>query len=245
MFQSFEIFSIKRLKILRIFAEWIFFMQEDNYRHRGMRQNLVQVLKDKGITDDAVLDAIGMVPRHVFLDSSFVEFAYQDKAFPIGSGQTISQPFTVAMQSQLMNITKGLKVLEIGTGSGYQACILAQMGAKVFTIERQKNLYIKTKPLLAEFPYHIKTFFGDGNKGLPTFAPFDRIIITAAAPEIPQSLINQLKTGGIMIIPLNEEDDATKQRMLRLTKQADGTMLREEFGECRFVPMLRGTDFSL
>ena len=220
-------------------------MQEDSYRHKGMRQNLVQVLKDKGITDGAVLDAIGTVPRHVFLDSSFVEFAYQDKAFPIGSGQTISQPFTVAMQSQLLNITKGLKVLEIGTGSGYQACILAQMGARVFTIERQKNLYIKTKPLLAEFTYHIKTFFGDGNKGLPTFAPFDRIIITAAAPEIPQSLVNQLKTGGIMVVPLNEEEDATKQRMLRLTKQPDGSLLREEFGECRFVPMLSGTEFSL
>ncbi len=214
-------------------------MQEDSYRHKGMRQQLVQVLKDKGITDSNVLDAIGVVPRHAFLDSSFVEFAYQDKAFPIGSGQTISQPFTVAMQSQLLNVSKGLKILEIGTGSGYQACILAQMGAKVFSIERQRNLYMKTKPFLAEFPYNIKTFLGDGNKGLPTFAPFDRILITAAAPEIPQNLVNQLKAGGIMVIPLNDESDATKQRMLRLTKQPDGTMLREEFGDCRFVPMLK------
>ena len=214
-------------------------MQEDSYRHKGMRQQLVQVLKDKGITDSSVLDAIGAVPRHVFLDSSFVEFAYQDKAFPIGSGQTISQPFTVAMQSQLLNVSKGMKVLEIGTGSGYQACVLAQMGARVFTIERQRNLYMKTKPFLSEFPYHIKTFLGDGNKGLPTYGPFDRIIITAAAPEIPQNLVNQLKTGGIMVIPLNDETDATKQRMLRLTKQEDGTMLREEFGDCRFVPMLQ------
>mgnify|MGYP003369916464 CR=1 FL=1 len=214
-------------------------MQEDNYRHKGMRQNLVQVLKDKGITDTAVLDAIGSVPRHVFLESMFVEFAYQDKAFPIGSGQTISQPFTVAMQSQLLNVSKGMKVLEIGTGSGYQSCILAHMGAKVFTIERQRNLYMKTKPFLAEFPYNIKTFLGDGNKGLPTFAPFDRILITAAAPEIPENLVNQLKTGGIMVIPLNDEADASKQIMLRLTKQADGTMLREEFGDCRFVPMLK------
>ena len=214
-------------------------MQEDNYRHKGMRQNLVQVLKDKGITDMNVLDAIGTVPRHLFLESMFVEIAYQDKAFPIGSGQTISQPFTVAMQSQLLGITKGMKVLEIGTGSGYQACVLAQMGAKVFTIERQRNLYMKTKPFLAEFPYNIKTFLGDGNKGLPTFAPFDRILITAAAPEIPQSLVNQLKTGGIMVIPLNDEADASKQVMLRLTKQTDGTMLREEFGDCRFVPMLK------
>ena len=214
-------------------------MQEDSYRHKGMRQNLVQVLKDKGITDIAVLNAIGTVPRHAFLESTFVEFAYQDKAFPIGSGQTISQPFTVAMQSQLLQVTKGIKVLEIGTGSGYQACILGQMGARVFTIERQRNLYLKTKPFLEEFPYHIKTFLGDGNKGLPTFAPFDRILITAAAPEIPQNLVNQLKTGGIMVIPLNDETDATKQRMLRLTKQPDGTMLREEFGDCRFVPMLK------
>lgn len=214
-------------------------MQEDSYRHKGMRQNLVQVLKDKGITDEKVLDAIGIVPRHVFLESTFVEFAYQDKAFPIGSGQTISQPFTVAMQSQLLNISKGMKVLEIGTGSGYQACILAQMGAKVFTIERQRNLYMKTKPFLAEFQYNIKTFLGDGNKGLPTFAPFDRVLITAAAPEIPEALVNQLKVGGIMVIPLNDEMDASKQRMLRLTKQEDGSFIQEEFGDCRFVPMLK------
>jgi len=214
-------------------------MQEDNYRHKGMRQNLVQVLKDKGISDVNVLKAIGEVPRHVFLESSFVEFAYQDRPFPIGSGQTISQPFTVAMQSQLLTVTKGMKVLEIGTGSGYQACVLAEMGAKVFTIERQRNLYNKTKPLLAELKYHIKTFLGDGNKGLPTFAPFDRVIITAAAPEIPQNLVDQLKVGGIMVIPLNDEADALKQRMLRLTKQEDGTLKREEFGECKFVPMLK------
>ena len=207
-------------------------MQEDNFRHKGMRQNLVQELKNKGITDSAVLDAIGAVPRHVFLDSSFLEFAYSDQAFPIGSGQTISQPSTVAMQSQLLNVSKGMKVLEIGTGSGYQACVLGAMGAKVFTIERQRNLYFKTKQLLAEFPYRINCFLGDGYKGLPTYGPFDRIIITAGAPEIPQELVNQLKTGGIMVIPLNET-------MLRLTKQADGTLQREEFGECKFVPMLK------
>ena len=207
-------------------------MQEDNFRHKGMRQNMVQELKNKGITDSAVLDAIGTVPRHVFLDSSFLEFAYSDQAFPIGSGQTISQPSTVAMQSQLLNVSKGMKVLEIGTGSGYQACVLGAMGAKVFTIERQRNLYFKTKQLLAEFPYRINCFLGDGYKGLPTYGPFDRIIITAGAPEIPQELVNQLKAGGIMVIPLNET-------MLRLTKQADGTLQREEFGECKFVPMLK------
>ena len=207
-------------------------MQEDNFRHKGMRQNMVQELKNKGITDSAVLEAIGAVPRHVFLDSSFLEFAYSDQAFPIGSGQTISQPSTVAMQSQLLNVSKGMKVLEIGTGSGYQACVLGAMGAKVFTIERQRNLYFKTKQLLAEFPYRINCFLGDGYKGLPTYGPFDRIIITAGAPEIPQELVNQLKAGGIMVIPLNET-------MLRLTKQADGTLQREEFGECKFVPMLK------
>ena len=207
-------------------------MQEDNFRHKGMRQNMVQELKNKGITDSAVLEAIGAVPRHVFLDSSFLEFAYSDQAFPIGSGQTISQPSTVAMQSQLLKVSKGMKVLEIGTGSGYQACVLGAMGAKVFTIERQRNLYFKTKQLLAEFPYRINCFLGDGYKGLPTYGPFDRIIITAGAPEIPQELVNQLKAGGIMVIPLNET-------MLRLTKQADGTLQREEFGECKFVPMLK------
>ena len=158
-------------------------MQEDNYRHKGMRRSLVEELKNKGISDENVLNAINAVPRHVFLDSSFLDFAYQDKAFPIGSGQTISQPFTVAFQSSLLEIKKNMKVLEIGTGSGYQACVLAAMGAKVFSIERQRKLYTKTKAFLAEFPYRIKTFLGDGNKGLPTYGPFDRIIITAAAPK--------------------------------------------------------------
>lgn len=213
-------------------------MQEDSYRHKGMRRNLVEDLKKKGINDELVLNAINNVPRHVFLDSSFVDFAYQDKAFPIGSGQTISQPLTVAFQTSLLEIKKNMKVLEIGTGSGYQACVLAEMGAKVFSIERQRKLYMKTKSFLAEFPYHIKTFLGDGNKGLPTYGPFDRIIITAAAPEIPQELINQLKVGGLMVIPLCENDDS--QTMLRLTKQEDGSMKRETYGDFRFVPMLKG-----
>ena len=213
-------------------------MQEDNYRHKGMRKSLVEELKNTGISDGNVLNAINTVPRHVFLDSSFLDFAYQDKAFPIGSGQTISQPFTVAFQSSLLEIKKNMKVLEIGTGSGYQACVLAEMGAKVFSIERQRKLYTKTKAFLAEFPYRIKMFLGDGNKGLPTYGPFDRIIITAAAPEIPQALIDQLKVGGMMVIPLSENDD--HQTMLRLTKQEDGSMKREEYGDFRFVPMLKG-----
>ena len=213
-------------------------MQEDNYRHKGMRKSWVEELKNKGISDENVLNAINAVPRHVFLDSSFLNFAYQDKAFPIGSGQTISQPFTVAFQSSLLEIKKNMKVLEIGTGSGYQACVLAEMGAKVFSIERQRKLYTKTKAFLAEFPYRIKMFLGDGNKGLPTYGPFDRILITAAAPDIPQSLVDQLKVGGMMIIPLCENED--HQTMLRLTKQEDGSLKREEFGDFRFVPMLKG-----
>ena len=213
-------------------------MQEDNYRHKGMRKSLVEELKNKGISDENVLNAINTVPRHVFLDSSFLDFAYQDKAFPIGSGQTISQPFTVAFQSSLLEIKKNMKVLEIGTGSGYQACVLAEMGAKVFSIERQRKLYTKTKAFLTELPYRIKLFLGDGNKGLPTYGPFDRIIITAAAPEIPQALIDQLKVGGMMVIPLSENENC--QTMLRLTKQEDGSMKREEYGDFRFVPMLEG-----
>ncbi len=212
-------------------------MREDNYRHKGMRKILVEELRNKGISDENVLAAINNVPRHFFLDSSFLEFAYQDKAFPIGSGQTISQPSTVAFQTSLLDVRKNMKVLEIGTGSGYQACVLAEMGAKVFSIERQRNLYMKTKSFLADFTYHIKTFLGDGNKGLPTYGPFDRIIITAAAPEIPQNLVEQLKVGGMMVIPLSENE--THQTMLRLTKQDDGSLMRESFGDFRFVPMLK------
>ncbi len=212
-------------------------MQEDSYRHKGMRKILVEELRKKGISDENVLKAINAVPRHYFLDSSFLDFAYQDKAFPIGSGQTISQPSTVAFQTSLLDIHDNIKVLEIGTGSGYQACILAEMGARVFTIERQRNLYLRTKSFLSERPYMIKTFLGDGYKGLPTYAPFDRVIITAAAPEIPSDLIDQMKTGGIMVIPLSENEDF--QTMLRLTKLEDGSLKRETFGDFRFVPMLK------
>ena len=213
---------------------------EDNFRHKGLRRQLVTSLRSTGLFDEAVLDAIDMVPRHAFLDSSFVEMAYQDIAFPIGSKQTISQPSTVAMQTQLLRITKGLKVLEIGTGSGYQACVLAAMGAMVFSVERQRNLYFQTKDLLERMPFRVKTFLGDGYEGLPTFQPFDRVLITAAAPVVPQKLVDQLKVGGIMVVPLDDEG-GERQLMLRLTKQADGTLTREEFGDCRFVPMLEGT----
>lgn len=213
---------------------------EDNYRHKGLRKQLVDYLRKSGFFDEAVLEAIDKVPRHAFLDSSFVEMAYQDIAFPIGSKQTISQPSTVAIQTQLLQITSGVKVLEIGTGSGYQACVLAAMGAAVFSIERQRNLYFQTKQLLEQMPFRVKTFLGDGYEGLPTFQPFDRVLITAAAPFIPPKLVEQLKVGGIMVIPLDNEG-GEKQTMLRLIKQPDGTLTREEFGDCRFVPMLEGT----
>jgi protein-L-isoaspartate(D-aspartate) O-methyltransferase len=211
---------------------------EDNYRHKGLRQQLVEQLRAKGITDEAVLSAINEVPRHIFLDSSFVELAYQDKAFPIGSGQTISQPHTVAFQTQLLQVEKGMKVLEIGTGSGYQACVLAAMGAKVFTIERQRNLYFKTKDILEQLPFRVKTFLGDGFEGLPSYAPFDRVIITAGAPSLPEVLLQQMKTSGIMVIPLDQAD-GEGQTMLRVTKMEDGTLKKESFGDFQFVPMLK------
>ena len=211
---------------------------EDNYRHKGLRKQLVDTLRAKGITNETVLAAIGEVPRHVFLDSSFVELAYQDQAFPIGSGQTISQPHTVAFQTQLLQVEKGMKVLEIGTGSGYQACVLAAMGAKVFSIERQRNLYFKTKEILEQLPFRVKTFLGDGFEGLPTYAPFDRVIITAGAPNIPEALIDQMKTNAIMVIPM-DNPNGFGQIMMRITKLEDGTLKREAFGGFKFVPMLK------
>jgi protein-L-isoaspartate(D-aspartate) O-methyltransferase len=208
----------------------------DTYRHKGLRKLLVETIARKGIADPAVLTAVENVPRHFFFDSSFLEFAYEDKPFPIGAGQTISQPYTVAFQTELLQVRKGDKVLEIGTGSGYQACILAELGAKVFSIERQKSLFEKTSKLIPKLGYaRIKTFYGDGYKGLPAFAPFDRIIITAAAPYIPDPLLEQLKPGGIMVIPVGPDD---VQTMTTVTKMADGTFKRREHGAFRFVPML-------
>ena len=213
---------------------------EDNYRHKGLRQRLVNQLRKEGFDDERVLAALNEVPRHIFLDSSFVEFAYSDQPFPIGAGQTISQPSTVAFQTELLSVKQGMKVLEIGTGSGYQACVLAALGAKVFSIERQRNLYFHTKEILEQLPYRVKTFLGDGYEGLDTYKPFDRIIITAGAPMVPPKLVEQLKPGGIMVIPMdNVTGDG--QVMVRLTKNADGTLDREEFGDFKFVPMLTGT----
>jgi protein-L-isoaspartate(D-aspartate) O-methyltransferase len=211
---------------------------EDTYQHKGLRKRLVDLLKEKGITDEKVLDAINAIPRHYFLDSAFDKIAYEDRAFPIAESQTISQPYTVAYQSQLLQVKKNDKVLEIGTGSVYQATVLAEMGAWVYTIERQKKLYDLQKEYYFRSKYpNIKFFFGDGFEGLPTFAPFDKIIITAAAPFIPPKLVQQLKTAGLMVIPVDEGEN---QRMLRLTKQADGTVTEEAFEEFSFVPMLTG-----
>ncbi|RLD35338.1 MAG: protein-L-isoaspartate O-methyltransferase [Bacteroidetes bacterium] len=209
----------------------------DNYRHKGMRKRLVNEIRSKGVKDQRILDAVNKIPRHLFLDSSFLEFAYEDKPFPIGSGQTISQPYTVAFQTELLEVKKGQKILEIGTGSGYQACVLAELGAKVFSIERQKKLYEKTKVFLPKIGYRqIKLFYGDGYKGVPAFAPYDGILITAAAPEIPEKLVSQLKTGGVIVLPLGGGD---VQTMLRLTKKEDGTLQEEQFGAFRFVPLLK------
>ncbi|WP_462220130.1 protein-L-isoaspartate(D-aspartate) O-methyltransferase [Ferruginibacter sp.] len=211
---------------------------EDTYRHKGLRKKLIDVLKDKGITDNNVLDAVNNIPRHFFLDSAFDEIAYEDRAFPISEGQTISQPYTVAYQTQLLQVKTGEKILEIGTGSIYQASVLAEMGTKVFTIERQKNLFEKTKQFIFKTKYpNLKFFYGDGFEGLPTYAPFDKVIITAAAPFVPPKLIEQLKTGGKMIIPV---DEGSLQRMLRLTKNADGSYEEEVFQNFSFVPMLSG-----
>jgi len=209
----------------------------DSFRHQGLRKQLVSSLRTKGIDDERILAAMEKIPRHFFFDSSFLEYAYEDKPFPIGAGQTISQPYTVAFQTTLLNIQKGDKILEIGTGSGYQACILAELGAKVFTIERHKILFEKTSKRLTELGFRsIKTFFGDGYKGLPAFAPFDKVLITAAAPDIPEQLVTQLKPEGLMVIPLGPDDIQT---MTVVKRTSDGDILQTTYGTFRFVPMLK------
>ncbi len=209
-------------------------MVYDLAKHKGQRSKLVRILIDKGIRDEKVLKAISRIPRHVFLDSSFEEFAYQDKPFPIGAGQTISQPYTVAFQTELLQLQKGEKVLEVGTGSGYQAAVLAEIGAKVYTIERQKELFDKTKVLLERLGYKINMKFGDGYQGMPSYAPYDKIIVTAGAPELPQELVKQLKVGGRMVIPLGEGS----QKMKLILKNSETDIVIEDHGDFRFVPML-------
>lgn len=211
---------------------------EDTYRHKGLRRKLVEGIRSKGISDEKLLNAINSIPRHFFLDSAFDEVAYEDRAFPIGEGQTISQPYTVAYQTQLLEVKPFEKILEIGTGSGYQAVVLAVMGAQVFTIERQKKLFDNNKlfPYLQGF-HNIKFFYADGYEGLPTYAPFDKILITAAAPEVPLKLIGQLRPGGMMVLPLGSGE---VQRMMRVTKLMSGAIKEEVFDHFSFVPMIEG-----
>ncbi len=213
---------------------------EDTYRHKGLRKQLVDLIRKKGISDERVLDAILHVPRHFFLDSGFDKIAYEDRAFPIAEGQTISQPYTVAYQTQLLDVKPFGKVLEVGTGSGYQACVLAELGAQLYTVERQKKLFEANKdfPFLRTFP-GIKFFYGDGYDGLPTYAPFDKILVTAAAPVIPAKLLEQLKIGGWMVVPVGE---GQVQRMIRVTRTGEDTFLEEAFDNFSFVPMMAGKE---
>lgn len=208
---------------------------KDTSKHQGLRNQLAKQLEEKGITDKNVLDAIRKIPRHLFLNSSFEDFAYQDKAFPIAAGQTISQPYTVAFQSELLQVKKDDKILEIGTGSGYQCAVLVAMGAKVYSVERQNELFKITSALLPKLgirPKHLS--FGDGYKGLPNYAPFDSIIVTAGAPIIPKALMAQLKIGGRLVIPLGEGE----QVMTMLIRKNETQFEKHEFGEFRFVPLL-------
>ncbi|NOZ45447.1 MAG: protein-L-isoaspartate(D-aspartate) O-methyltransferase [Chlorobi bacterium] len=208
----------------------------DTYRHKGLRKKLVQEIISKGIKDQKVIDAIGKIPRHLFMDSTFDKMAYQDKPFPIGSGQTISQPYTVAFQTELLQLKKGDKVLEVGTGSGYQAAVLLEMGAKVYSIERHHSLYLKSLKLLHDLGFEVNSYYGDGYKGKPALSPFDKIIITAGAPEIPENLIKQLKIGGIMVVPIG----SNVQKMKRIIKISENNFDVEDFGDFVFVPMLKG-----
>jgi protein-L-isoaspartate(D-aspartate) O-methyltransferase len=209
---------------------------QDSYKHKGMRKQLINELRqDTRIKSEAIFEAFDAVPRHFFLDLAFVEMAYSNTAFQIGAGQTISHPKTVAFQTQLLNLKKGEKVLEIGTGSGFQTCILCHMGAKVHTIERQKELFLKSKQIIKHFNFNPRMVYGDGFNGMPAFAPFDKIIVTCGAPDIPISLVDQLKVEGQMVIPIGEGE---QQVMKRITKVGANHLELEEFGTFKFVPML-------
>jgi protein-L-isoaspartate(D-aspartate) O-methyltransferase len=207
----------------------------DDFKHKGKREQLIQTLRKKGIDDEEVLSAINKIPRHLFIDSAFEEHAYQDKAFPIAAGQTISHPYTVAKQTSLLHVSKGDKVLEVGTGSGFQAAVLVALGAEVYTIERQKELFDFSQRIFKKIRIKPKyATYGDGYKGLSAFAPFDRIIVTAGSPVIPKSLLQQLKIGGIMVIPLGKEN----QKMTTFLRVSEKEFEKMEFGDCQFVPML-------
>ena len=210
-------------------------MLEDSYRHKGLRKKLVEEIGSMGITDKKVLDAMNAVPRHYFLTSAFLEFAYNNKAFQIGEDQTISHPYTVGLQSSLLQIEPGMKVLEIGTGSGYQCAVLCELGAKVYSIERHRPLHINSKKLLDKMGYKPYLSYGDGFKGLPAFAPFDRILFTCAVPKLPDTLLMQLKQGGILVMPFGEGDI---QKMMAIKEQEDGSFTTTYHGDFSFVPML-------
>ena len=210
-------------------------MQTDLYKHKGMRRALVKILRDKGIRDERVLAAIEAVPRHFFFEKAFVEQAYQDKAFPIGEGQTISQPYTVAFQSELLRLQPNDKVLEIGTGSGYQCSVLLQLTPHIYTIEYNRPLYEKAVRFFRTYGLKPNTFHGDGSKGLPRYAPYDKIIVTAGAPTVPKSLMKQLTVGGILVIPVGDDK---RQKMLRITRVEEEEFTKEEFADFKFVPLL-------
>ncbi|MEE9437578.1 MAG: protein-L-isoaspartate(D-aspartate) O-methyltransferase [Saprospiraceae bacterium] len=211
---------------------------EDSYLHKGLRSKLVTTLRKKGITDQRILSAFMHIPRHLFLDSAFAKWAYTDVAFPIEADQTISQPYTVALQTTLLDLKGNEKILEIGTGSGFQSCVLSYLGVKVYTIERQEKLFHKTDSLLKKLGYgRVRTLLGDGYKGSPRFAPYDKILITCGATYVPAALMDQLKIGGQMVVPLGDEK---AQKMLRFTKVSSNEYKKEDFGDCKFVPFLKG-----
>ena len=210
---------------------------EDSYLHKGLRKKLVETIRKKGITNQTVIDAIGAVPRHLFMDSSFVKFSYSDQAFPIGAGQTISQPYTVAFQTELLEISPRDRVLEVGTGSGYQAAVLLEVGARVFTIERQRELFLKAQSLLPQIGYKPQFFFGDGYEGVEAYAPYDKILVTAGAPDVPEKLLSQLKVGGILVVPVGGDKG---QRMIKVYKESEDKFIKTEHGGFNFVPMLKG-----
>lgn len=207
----------------------------DQYKYKGMRKRLVQEIQKKGDFDRRILDAIENIPRHFFLESAFAEQAYEDKPFPIGDGQTISQPYTVAYQTQLLEVKPGDKVLEIGTGSGYQASVLAMMGANVYSIERHESLSEKARRVLRQLGLNVKLFVGDGTLGLPKQAPFNKILVTAGAPVVPETLLSQLAPGGSLVIPVGDRD---VQKMIRITRKQDNTFKKEEFDDFKFVPLV-------
>ena len=215
------------------------FNMADSFLYKGLRLQLVEEIRSKGINDERILNAIGKVLRHKFMDSSFVKFSYKDQAFPIGEGQTISQPYTVAFQTRLLEVSERQRILEIGTGSGYQAAVLLEMGAVVYTIERQKKLFLRAQQVLTDLGYQANFFYGDGFKGKPSYGPYDRILVTAGAEEVPELLTRQLKVGGIMVVPVGGR---LSQDMIRIIRTGEENFERSAHGSFAFVPMLKGTE---